>query len=74
MIAISPARVELRFDIPCRSPSSSHRFADWIRFADGMSVKLHCNREALDAWWNAVSARNGGTVRREYQTVCEAFK
>jgi len=28
----------------------AHRFADWIRFAEGMSVKLRCDRRALDAW------------------------
>jgi Protein of unknown function (DUF2478) len=37
---------------------SSASFADWIKFADGMSVKLACSREALEAWWSAVSARN----------------
>src|SRR4030088_1173595 len=31
--------------------AAGHRFADWIRFAEGMSVKLRCSREALDAWW-----------------------
>jgi Protein of unknown function (DUF2478) len=52
----------------------SHRFADWIKFADGMSVKLRCDREALDAWWQAVSARNVGLSARDHQTVCEVFK
>jgi hypothetical protein len=56
-----------------RGPSS-HRFADWIRFADGMSVKLRCDRETLDAWWSAVSTRNAGTIRQDHQTICEAFK
>jgi hypothetical protein len=51
----------------------SHRFADWIRFADGMSVKLRCDREALEAWWQVVSARSG-TIGRDHQTVCEVFK
>jgi hypothetical protein len=64
----------LSADIPVVIAVPSHRFADWIRFADGMSVKLRCNRGALDAWWNAVSARNGGTFRRDHQTVCEMFK
>ena len=64
----------LSADIPVVIAVPSHRFADWIRFADGMSVKLHCHRQALDAWWNAVSARNAGTIRLEHQTVCEAFK
>jgi hypothetical protein len=39
-----------------------------------MSVKLRCHREALDAWWQAVSARNLGAVGRDHQTVCEVFK
>ena len=49
----------LSADIPVVIAVPSHRFADWIRFADGMSVKLRCNRQALETWWNAVSARNG---------------
>jgi hypothetical protein len=64
----------LSADIPVVIAVPSHRFADWIRFADGMSVKLRCHREALDAWWNAVSARSVGTFRRDHQTVCEMFK
>jgi hypothetical protein len=64
----------LSADIPVVIAVPSHRFADWIRFADGMSVKLRCDREALDAWWRAVSARNIGPVGQEHQTVCEAFK
>jgi hypothetical protein len=64
----------LSADIPVVIAVPSHRFADWIRFADGMSVKLRCNRKALDAWWDAVSARNASTIRLEHPTVCEAFK
>jgi Protein of unknown function (DUF2478) len=64
----------LSADIPVVIAVPSHRFADWIRFADGMSVKLRCDREALEAWWQAVSAKSIGPVGREHQTVCEAFK
>jgi len=64
----------LSADIPVVIAVPSHRFADWIRFADGMSVKLRCHREALGAWWSAVSARNAGTIRRHHQTVCEVLK
>ena len=64
----------LSADIPVVIAVPSHRFADWIRFADGMSVKLRCHREALEAWWSAVSTRNAGTIRQDHQTVCEAFK
>jgi hypothetical protein len=52
----------------------SHRFADWIRFAEGMSVKLRCDRETLDGWWDSVSLRNAGLTRPDHVTVCEVFK
>jgi nucleoside-triphosphatase THEP1 len=61
-------------DIPVVIAVSSSSFADWIKFADGMSVKLRCSREALDAWWSAVSARNGGFAGQDQQTVCEVLK
>jgi hypothetical protein len=64
----------LNADIPVVIAVPSHRFADWIRFADGMSVKLSCDRWSLEAWWRAVSARNGGMAGRDHQTVCEVFK
>jgi hypothetical protein len=61
-------------DIPVVIAVPSHRFANWIKFADGMSVKLRCDREVLQAWWSAVSARGAGPGRRDHQTVCEVFK
>jgi Protein of unknown function (DUF2478) len=64
----------LSADIPVVIAVPSHRFADWIRFADGMSVKLRCDRESLDAWWQAVSARNVGSIGRDHETVCEVLK
>ena len=64
----------LSADIPVVIAVPSHRFADWIRFADGMSVKLRCDREALDTWWAAVSARNGSFIPPDHQTVCEVLK
>jgi len=39
-----------------------------------MSVKLACDRRALDAWWRAVSQPGAGLVARDHITVCEAFK
>jgi nucleoside-triphosphatase THEP1 len=61
-------------DIPVVIAVSSQSFPEWIKFADGMSVKLHCERASLEAWWQAVSARNVGAIRRDQQTVCEVFK
>src|ERR1700748_914798 len=60
----------LSADIPVVIAVPSHRFADCIRFADGMSVNLRCNRKALEAWWSAVSTRNAATIRQNHQTVC----
>jgi hypothetical protein len=65
----------LSSDIPVVIAVPSHRFAEWIAFADGMSVKLHCARESLDAWWAAVSCRTGGSgVRQDHRSVCEVLK
>jgi hypothetical protein len=61
-------------DIPVVIAVPAHRFADWIRFAGGMSVKLRCDRDALDAWWNSVSPRGGISVTQGHGNVCEVFK
>jgi hypothetical protein len=36
--------------VPVVITVSSSRFAEWIKFAGGMSVKLGCDRHALHAW------------------------
>jgi hypothetical protein len=65
----------LSSDIPVVIAVPSHRFAEWIAFADGMSVKLHCDRESLDAWWTAVSCRTGSSgIRQDHRSVCEVLK
>lgn len=65
----------LNADIPVVIAVASDRFADWIRFADGMSVKLACDRQALDAWWRNVCLRmpsSAGSLG--HQTICEVLK
>jgi len=42
-------------DIPVVIAVSQQHFGDWIKFAGGMSVKLSCDRPALDEWWRNVS-------------------
>jgi uncharacterized protein DUF2478 len=64
----------LSADIPVVIAVPEHRFADWIRFADGMSVKLHCDLGSLNAWWDRVAARNGGLGSQVHQSVCEVLK
>ncbi|MBR0937102.1 DUF2478 domain-containing protein [Bradyrhizobium jicamae] len=61
-------------DIPVVIAVSRHSFADWIKFAGGMSVKLACERSALQGWWRSVSLRTTTRVASDHVTVCEAFK
>ncbi len=61
-------------DIPIVIAVSRQSFADWIKFAGGMSVKLACDRHALDAWWRNVSLRTTARIAPDHTTVCEAFK
>ncbi len=61
-------------DMPVVIAVSAKSFADWIKFAGGMSVKLACNRGALDAWWRNVSLRNRPARPTEHVSVCEALK
>jgi len=44
-------------DLPVVIAVSREHFAEWIKFAEGMTVKLACDRNALDAWWRRVSMR-----------------
>lgn len=57
-------------DIPVVIAVARDRFADWIRFAGGMSVKIRCDRDALDAWWRGVSTPRADRTG-PYATVCE---
>jgi nucleoside-triphosphatase THEP1 len=61
-------------DIPVVIAVSAKSFADWIEFAGGMSVKLACDRSALEAWWQAVSSRDTGVIAQDHLTVCEVLK
>lgn len=58
-------------DIPVVIAVASDSFADWIKFAGGMSVKLACDRSTLDHWWQTVSTREAKLPAPEGQTVCE---
>jgi hypothetical protein len=58
-------------DIPVVIAVSSDSFADWVKFAGGMSVKLACDPTALVRWWNNVSMRDSEVVSQDGQTVCD---
>jgi nucleoside-triphosphatase THEP1 len=61
-------------DTPVVIAVSRNHFADWIKFAGGMCVKLTCDRGALDHWWRNISLRASPEARSDHQTVCEALK
>jgi hypothetical protein len=42
-------------DIPVITAVPEARFADWVKFSGGMSIKLACNSEALMRWWAGLS-------------------
>lgn len=45
-------------NVPVVIAVSREHFAEWVKFADGMSVKLACNRASLDGWWRNVSPQD----------------
>jgi len=61
-------------DIPVVIAVGKDHFAEWIKFAGGMSVKLGCDRDALDAWWIRVSAGDAQPDHGSHLTVCEILK
>lgn len=61
-------------DIPVVIAVGRDHFADWIKFAGGMSVRLGCEREALEAWWHAITAVDAHPRNGSHLTVCEILK
>ena len=49
-------------DIPVVIAVSQDRFAEWIKYAGGVSVKLACERPALETWWRKVSLRSSASI------------
>ena len=64
----------LSADIPVVIAVPSHRFADWIKFADGMSVKLSCDRDGAGGVVAGRLRAKRRMVGQRHQTVCEVFK
>jgi len=64
----------LKADIPVLIAVANHRFADWVKFSGGMSVKLACDRRALDEWWRNVSMRTPRAISQDRPTICEVLK
>ena len=56
-------------DIPVLIAVPERRFHTWIRFSDGMNVRLPCRREALDRWWHSMA----GTASRRNRAESAHF-
>jgi Protein of unknown function (DUF2478) len=61
-------------DIPVLIAVPERHFSDWIRFSDGMNVRLPCRREALDRWWRSVAGTSGRRRPGSAGTFCELAK
>jgi hypothetical protein len=44
--------------IPLVIAVANHNFADWIKFANGVGVKLPCDLDAAGDWWRTILARH----------------
>jgi hypothetical protein len=45
--------------IPTVIAVPADRFLDWVKFAEGMSVKLACDTASLHHWWSAMLGKSG---------------
>lgn len=61
-------------DTPVIIAVSQQRFADWTKFAGGMTVKLACDPRSLETWWRDVSTRAPRAVDPNRSTVGDELK
>jgi hypothetical protein len=59
----------LSADIPVVIAVPRLQFAEWVTFADGMSVTLGCTRAALEAWWLALSTRGAAVIEHKRRSA-----
>lgn len=57
--------------IPAVIAVPSHRFADWVKYSEGMSVKLSCSEASLHRWWRTISARQQRSIVSSRETAAD---
>jgi nucleoside-triphosphatase THEP1 len=67
IIAASETETPLIVAVP------AFEFERWTRFSNGMTVRLDCTLEALQAWWQRIADRNSGGLDRDAR-ACELIK
>jgi hypothetical protein len=50
--------------IPTVIAVPANRFMDWVKFSEGMSVKLSCDVASLHRWWSSMLRRTGAGERQ----------
>lgn len=71
---VDEIRLAVAADIPVLIAVTDQRFWMWTRFCAGMTVKLACSREPIEAWWRAVSRRPSGDPLGSGGTFCAIAK
>jgi len=61
-------------DIPVVVAVPQTRFDVWVRFCQGMSVKVDCSAAQLDNWWRRVAVPSRHCRRQPMPTICEIVK
>ncbi|MFG1359130.1 DUF2478 domain-containing protein [Xanthobacter pseudotagetidis] len=69
LIAVICAAVER--DVPVLLPVPAAHFPDWLRFTEGLCVRLACSRASLDAWWSGLRPPSARAPSRRF---CESGK
>jgi len=64
----------LSADMPVLVAVPDYCFDAWVKFAEGMSVKIPATRGGLEGWWRSVSRRGPGLPVLTHPTVCEVCK
>lgn len=64
----------LSADVPVLVAVPNHCFESWLRFSEGMSVKVPATRGALEGWWRSVARHATAMPALTHPTVCEVYK
>jgi hypothetical protein len=69
---LSVLSVAIERDVPVVIAVPESLFKRWLLVAQGLAVKLKCDRFSLDRWWSAL--RRSPFAKTSPMTCCERFK
>lgn len=59
-------------DVPVAIAVPEALFANWLRLAEGLAVRVRPDARSLEAWWRSLAKSPPATLARE--TFCERYK